>query len=59
MPTEFTVTEAAALTGYTRSRLYQMIKDQAIAFRRVKVRADVRIPRSTVEELQARRRGTR
>jgi excisionase family DNA binding protein len=55
MTAEFTVAEAAALTGYTRARLYQMIKDQQIAFRRVKVRADVRIPRATVEELRDRK----
>jgi excisionase family DNA binding protein len=53
------VTEAAALTGYTRARLYQMVKKQQIAFRRVKVRADVRIPRATVEELRARRAAAR
>jgi excisionase family DNA binding protein len=57
MPTEFTVAEAAEMTGYTRARLYQLVKDQQIAFRRVRVRADVRIPRATVEELRARRLG--
>ena len=55
MMAEFTVTEAAEISGYTKARLYQMIKDQQIAFRRVKVRADVRIPRATVEELRARK----
>ena len=55
MTAEFTVTEAAEISGYTKARLYQMIKDQQIAFRRVKVRADVRIPRATVEELRAAR----
>ena len=55
MTAEFTVAEAAGITGYTKARLYQMIKDQQIVFRRVKVRADVRIPRATVEELRAKK----
>ena len=55
MTAEFTVAEAAEITGYTKARLYQMVKDQQIAFRRVKVRADVRIPRATVVELRAKK----
>jgi excisionase family DNA binding protein len=57
MTAEFTVAEAAGITGYTKGRLYQMIKKQQIAFRRVKVRADVRIPQATVEELRAKKAG--
>jgi excisionase family DNA binding protein len=59
MKAEFTVAEAAGITGYTKARLYQMIKDQQIAFRRVKARADVRIPQATVDELRDRKAAAR
>lgn len=54
-PKEFSVDEAVKATGYSRARLYQMIKANQIAVRRVKVREELRIPRAIVEELKARR----
>ena len=54
-PKELSVDGAAAETGYSRARLYQMIAKKQIAARRVRVREDWRIPRATVEELKARK----
>jgi excisionase family DNA binding protein len=54
-PKEFSVAEAVKETGYSRQRLYQMIESNQIALRRVKVREELRIPRSIVEELKARK----
>ena len=54
-PKELSVAEAARATGYSRQRLYQMLEDRQIAARKVRARADWRIPLTTVEELKARK----
>jgi excisionase family DNA binding protein len=52
---EFSVAEAAEVTGFSRSRIYQMIEERQIAARLVRAREDWRLPRATVEELRARK----
>jgi hypothetical protein len=56
MSNELPIADAARATGYTKARLYQMVEAGEIAFRRAPVtRYEVRLPRSVVEELTAKR----
>jgi hypothetical protein len=58
--TEFSVAETVQETGYAPARIYQLIKRNQIAFRKVKVCHDeFRIPRAIVEELKDRKAACR
>jgi excisionase family DNA binding protein len=54
-PKEFSVAEAAKITGYTKARIYQLVAEKKIPARLVRAREDWRIPRATVEELRLAR----